>query len=303
MARVFGTLHSVEKRVHDGLVPAQRENQGDVDTDAFRQAGSDSRETLPGRGNLDEQVGPVDQPPQCSRLGNRGVRIAGEPRVDLYRNPAVDAIRRVIDRPEHITGPADVGRGEGAQSLADPDATRGQVPYLWLVDVTAGDGFGEDRWISRHSDDVLMGGQVGQAAGFQPLAAQVIQPDRDARLAQCCQWVSHREAPSLVAIRGVVAGRYCTPARPRNSARERASDRNVPSRVEVMVVEPSARIPRSVMQECSASSTTPAPRGRSREDKQSAICLVSRSCVCGLAAKWATSRASLDSPRMRSPGK
>jgi len=52
-------------------------------------------------------------------------------------------------------------------------------------------------------------------------------------------------------------------ARARNSARVRASSRSCPYRAEVTVREPDARIPRSVMHWCSASSTTPTPRGRS----------------------------------------
>src|SRR5262252_5016403 len=95
----------------------------------------------------------------------------------------------------------------------------------------------------------------------------------------------------------------CTPARAKNSARDRASVRRLPSSAEVTVVEPVARTPRSVMHECSASSTTPAPRGRSRSTRQSATCLVRRSCVCGRAAKCSTRRASLDRPRMRSAGR
>ena len=58
-----------------------------------------------------------------------------------------------------------------------------------------------------------------------------------------------------------------TPARAKNSARLAGSARNVPSRADVTVFAPYARTPRSVMQECSASSTTPTP-GRAKPGGQ-----------------------------------
>ncbi len=51
------------------------------------------------------------------------------------------------------------------------------------------------------------------------------------------------------------------PARVKNSARERGSSRSVPSRVDVMVLAPTAYTPRRVMHRCSASMTTPTPLG------------------------------------------
>jgi hypothetical protein len=72
------------------------------------------------------------------------------------------------------------------------------------------------------------------------------------------------QVPRTVSPGAPVAGRgcqLCRPARVKNSARDRPSARSVPSMVEVMVVEPAACTPRSVMQVCSASITTPMPRG------------------------------------------
>ena len=89
-----------------------------------------------------------------------------------------------------------------------------------------------------------------------------------------------RWRPRLAAAAAV----YCTPAKAKSSARERASARSVPCMAEVTVLAPSDRTPRSVMHECSACSTTPAPRGFRRAARKSAICLVIRSCVCGRAA-------------------
>ena len=67
------------------LVALQREDQGHVDADALGQALGDGRKPGLGRRDLDEQVGPVDQPPQRLRLGDGLApscrwRSAGRPR-------------------------------------------------------------------------------------------------------------------------------------------------------------------------------------------------------------------------------
>src|SRR5690606_10599941 len=49
----------------------------------------------------------------------------------------------------------------------------------------------------------------------------------------------------------------------RNSARLRGSSRSRPRSAEVVVTVPATIAPRSDMQECSASTTTPTPRGES----------------------------------------
>ena len=66
----------------------------------------------------------------------------------------------------------------------------------------------------------------------------------------------------------------------RNSARVRASLRNVP--VMRLVIIDTLRLctPRVVMHWCTASTTTPTPRGLSTSVMQSAICVVSFSCTC-----------------------
>ena len=51
------------------------------------------------------------------------------------------------------------------------------------------------------------------------------------------------------------------PVSEKNSLRQRWSSRSVPSSAEVTVVEPVARAPRSVIQVCSARTTTPTARG------------------------------------------
>ena len=77
----------------------------------------------------------------------------------------------------------------------------------------------------------------------------------------------------------------------------------MPCSDDVTVREPVARTPRSDMHWCSASITTPTPFGARWSCSQSATCLVSRSCTWKSRANNSTTRASFDSPRIRSPGR
>ena len=137
MAGLPGAFHAVEEGVHDLVVAAQGEDQRDVDADSLGQARGDRRQALPGGRDLDEQVGPVDQPPQRPRLGDRRRGVVREPGIDLDRDPSVHAARRVVDRAQHVARPADVGGGQRPQRLTDPDSAGGQVTHLLVVRVAA----------------------------------------------------------------------------------------------------------------------------------------------------------------------
>jgi hypothetical protein len=132
---------------------------------------------MPGGRDLDEQVGPIHQPPQEPALGDGGLGVVGQPRIDLDRYPAVHAAGGVVDRPQHVAGRAHVAGGHRAQRLPDEGAAGPQVTDLVCVGIAAGDRLGEDRRVGGHPDHVVTGDQVGQAAGGQPRSAQVIQPD------------------------------------------------------------------------------------------------------------------------------
>ena len=79
------------------------------------------------------------------------------------------------------------------------------------------------------------------------------------------------------------------------SARERG--------LEVTVLAPNFCTPRSDMHMCSASTTTPTPFGSSSRCSQPAIWVVRRSWICRSRANSSTTRASLLSPMIRSPGR
>ena len=70
-----------------------------------------------------------------------------------------------------------------AQCLADIDAAYLQVVELRVVQVAARDRLLEDRRIGGDADNAAVADQLGQIAGGDPVAAQVVEPDRDAGLA------------------------------------------------------------------------------------------------------------------------
>ena len=72
---------------------------------------------------------------------------------------------------------------------------------------------------------------------------------------------------------------------------------------EVVITPPGFLTPRIVMQVWVASITTVTPLGSNALEIRSAICLVNRSCTCGLFAKWSTALANLESPTILLPGR
>ena len=83
-AGVREPLHAADVRLGDLAVALEREDQRDVDRDAGRDRLLDRRQALPGGGDLDEQVGAVDELVQAPGLVDRRLRCraraSGRPR-------------------------------------------------------------------------------------------------------------------------------------------------------------------------------------------------------------------------------
>ena len=144
-------------------VALQREDQRHVDADALGQRRGDRRQARLGRRDLDEQVRPVDQPPQRLGLGDGLLGLVRQPRVDLDGDPAVDAGRRVVRRPHHVAGPAHVVRGQQRAPPprpSTPRAARSLSCSSYVVRV--GERLGEDGRVGGHADDVLLAAQLVQ---------------------------------------------------------------------------------------------------------------------------------------------
>jgi hypothetical protein len=95
----------------------------------------------------------------------------GEARVDLNGHPAVDAVRGVVDRPEHVAGATHIGHSEQPQHFSGADSTLSEFSDLIGVVVAAADGVREDRRIGRDPDDVAVVNKPVQRAGGEQLPA------------------------------------------------------------------------------------------------------------------------------------
>ena len=185
-------------RVDDLAVALEREDQRHVDRDPLGQRRGDGGDAL-GRGrDLDVHVRPVDQPPQLLGLGDRRLGLAREPRVDLERDPPVDAVGGVVDGPQHVGRPADVIGGDHPRRLFDRDLADRQVLDLRLVGVALGEGVGEDRRVRRHAANLEVLDQAGQVAGVEPVPADVVEPDGYAGCRDFLEHVAHVTASFLV---------------------------------------------------------------------------------------------------------
>ena len=133
VTRVLRRPKAVEVGVHDGAVPFDGEDQGDVHRDALRDHRGDRGQAGQRRRDLDEQVGPVDDLPQFDRLQDRLVRVVGQTGVDLDGNPTVEPVAGFVRLGQHVTRVADVVGGDRADGGVDVGVTFGQFAHLRVV--------------------------------------------------------------------------------------------------------------------------------------------------------------------------
>ncbi len=206
-AALLGLLQAGDVRVHHLAVALQREDQRDVDADAQADGLGDRRDARLGGRNLDQSVGAVHQPGQLLGLGDGRLGVVGQPRVDLDGDPAVLAAGRVEDRAQDVGGVADVRRRDHADGFLDGHLAGREVGELLVVTVALRDGLLEDRRVGGDAHDVLLVDQFGEVAGRDPLARQVVQPDRDAFFREALECVCHGKCISYVSDVSVSSGR------------------------------------------------------------------------------------------------
>src|SRR3954453_19075490 len=171
-------FQSGEVGVHDRPVALETEDEGDVDTDAAGDGRRDRRQARLGRRNFDVQVRPVDQPPQVRGLGGGRVRLVRQAGRDLEGDPTVTG-GPLGDRGEQVTGVADVGCGDRAQSLLDAHLAHCEGVQLVVVGLRSADRRGEDGGVRWDPDDRVLVDEGLQVAGADAVPRQVVQPDGD----------------------------------------------------------------------------------------------------------------------------
>ena len=180
----LGRFETGEIGLHDRAVARDGEDQRHVDRYAFGQNGGDRGETGQGGGNLDQHIGPVDDLPQLDRLQDRLVGLVRQSRVDLDRDPAVDAVGGHPLRPENVAGPADVVGGGGADGGVDVGAARCEFGDLGVVGGALRERGLEDRRVRGDAHHALGVDQLLEVAAIESIAGQVVEPDGNARRRQ-----------------------------------------------------------------------------------------------------------------------
>jgi hypothetical protein len=104
---------------------------------------------------------------------------------------AVLVVGGLPDRPQDVGGVADVRGGDHPDGLLDGQPPGREVRQLAVVAVALGDRLLKDRRVGGHAHHVLLVDQLRKVAGRDPLARQVVQPDRDAFVGEALECVCH----------------------------------------------------------------------------------------------------------------
>ncbi len=125
-----------------------REQQRDVDADAFRDQLADRGHALAGAGDLHHQIVAVDIFPQPLRLGDSAIGVARQIGRDFQADKAIRAMKPVVNGVQCIRRALDVFHGEGFIEIAHRSvAFLQQRRDRAVIFVAAADRLFEDRRI------------------------------------------------------------------------------------------------------------------------------------------------------------
>ncbi len=145
----------------------------------------DGRHTLGGCGDLDHQVGTVDTLLEVERIGDAALGAVRRFGRHLQADEAVRAPGAIVDGSQDVGGPLDVGDGQAHEDvLGVVDARGEQLADLVVVLAALRDRLLEDGGIAGHPGDVVLGDQALELAAGQQVAADVVEPDRLALVAE-----------------------------------------------------------------------------------------------------------------------
>ena len=162
----------------------QREDQRHVDRDPRGYRVLDGLQAGPRGRDLDEDVRAVDPLVEPPGLLDRLLRLVGEVRVDLQRDPAVAAVAVVPYRPQHVACVLDVGHGELEEDLLVVLLAVHHLAHLPVVRVAGSERLLEDRRVARDPDDRVIADQPLELPALDHLAREGVDPDALAELGQ-----------------------------------------------------------------------------------------------------------------------
>ena len=163
-----------------------REQQRDVDADAFADQLLDRGQAFRRRRYLDHQILALDVLPEPLGLGDRTLGVHRKIRRHFEADKTVVPLQFIIDRAQHVGGVLDVLDGEMLEQFSH----RTVAAFQRLADgavifVRTADRLFEDRRVRCDALDAVGVDQVFQVALGDEAAGQEIQPDRLAVLFEC----------------------------------------------------------------------------------------------------------------------
>ena len=108
-----GTLETGTEGLDDSAVAFHRENEGDIDTDTFRQGILNCWEGAGGGWNLDHDIRAIDLRPQLTGLFECGGRVIRNSRIDLNGYTAICPISGGVNIRKEVTRILNVFNGKG----------------------------------------------------------------------------------------------------------------------------------------------------------------------------------------------
>ncbi|MGY4314565.1 hypothetical protein ACVWW1_003892 [Bradyrhizobium sp. JR3.5] len=179
-------LQALKIGLRDLAIDLLREQQRDVDADAFADQILDRRQALRRRRHLDHQVLAVNVLPEPLGLRDRALGVHREIGRHFEADEAVAAMALVVDRAQHVGGVLDVLDREVFEQVGD----RAVALLEGLADrpvilVRAADRLLEDRGVGRHTFDAVGLDQPLQVALGDEAAGKEVQPDGLAVIFEC----------------------------------------------------------------------------------------------------------------------
>ena len=163
-----------------------REQQRDVDADAFTDQMLDRRQALRCRRHLDHQVLAIDFFPEPLGFDDGGLGVQRQIGRHFEADEAVMPFQFIVDRPQHVGRMLDILDREMLEQLGH----RTVAPLQRLADrrvifVRTADRLFENRRVRRDALDAIGVDQLFQVAFGDEAAGQEIQPDRLAVAFEC----------------------------------------------------------------------------------------------------------------------
>ena len=163
-----------------------REQQRDVDADAFADQMFDRRQPFRRGRHLHHQVLPLDVLPEPFGFRDGPLGVHRQIGRDLEADETVIAVQAVVNRAQHVGGVLDVLDGDRLEQVGDGAVARLQrLTDRAVILVRTADRLFEDRGVRRHALDAVGIDQRLEVALGDEAAGEEVQPDRLAMVFEC----------------------------------------------------------------------------------------------------------------------